>query len=424
MKTMRRVMCGLLVGVGLFMLWGCNSSSQQSETDDVQKTDAVRVTPVKTVAAHVGRMVNTITTTGTVFAIREARISPKVSGRIAAILVKEGDLVDANQELVRLEQQDFLLAQHRADAALGIAKAALQQLLAGARKEDIQQAQAALSQAQAALEEAQSEYERAQSLYDDKVASQQMFDAAKARYTIAEQSVRMAAENLKKAQAGPTAQDIQLAKARIREAEVGLEIAEQQLQDSALLSPFAGIVADKAVNEGEMVSPLSPLTILHIVAIDTVKIECAIPEREMSRVQIGSEATIEADAYPGERFPGQISVISPVVNPASRTFTATIEIPNADHRLKPGMFARVQIVTDVHENVIVIPRAALTFADGKDVVFVAREATAAVRQVTPGLRDDQFVEIVQGLQAGENVIIEGNYGLTDGAKVSVYKPIQ
>jgi HlyD family secretion protein len=364
-----------------------------------------------------GRIDRTIVTTGTVFAIRETRISPKVSGRIEAILVDEGDPVEVDQVLIRLRQEDFRLAKNQAEAALGIANAMLQQLLAGARQEDIQSAQAAVAQAEATLEEAQSEYERVKRLSEAQVASQQMYDAAKARYEIARHGLSIALEALKKAKTGPTKEDIQVAEARIREAEVGLQMADQQLHDSMIRAPFAGIVAEKFANEGEIVSSMSSSELIRIVDIETVKIECALPEKEMSQVFVGANALIGGDAYPDEQFPGKISQISPVVDPITRTFTVTINIPNADHRLKPGMFARVQIIAATHENAVLIPRSALTLVENKSVVFIAENDTAVLREVKAGLQDEDTIEILEGLQGNEQVIIEGNYGLENGTKI-------
>jgi len=403
----------------LWIVLGCNEPRNNNDNEDI--VEEQRVTEVRTTKATIGRIVSDISTTGTVFALREARILPKISGRIETILVSEGERVEQDQVLVRLEQQDFLLSKHRAEAALGTANAALQQLLAGARGEDIQGAKAALSQTRASLEEAKGEHDRIKRLYEARVASQQMYDTVKARYKIAQQSVRIASENLKKATAGPTEEDVLVTKARVREAEVGLEMAEQQFNDSVIRAPFSGIIAEKSLNEGELVSSMSPLALLRIVDIDVVKIECAIPENEMSRVKSGAKANIAVDAYPEDQFTGSIASISPVVDPASRTFKITIEILNPDHRLKPGMFVRVKIITEIHDNTVLIPRLAVTLVDGKEAVFVAENDTAVLREATIGLRDEQFVEIVQGVQAGEQVIIEGNYGLEDGTKIKMRK---
>jgi multidrug resistance efflux pump len=406
----------LVVPLCVFWLLTACEQSKETKTSE-QIVEQQQVTEIRTAEAKIGRMVSAIAVTGAVFALREARILPKVSGRVERIMVVEGEQAEKGQVLVQLEQQDFLLAKHRAEAALGTANAAFQQLLAGARSEDIQQAQAALSQARASLEEAKGDYERIKRLHDENVASQQMHDAAKARYTIARQSVNIAFQSLKKAKTGPTEEDIQVAKARVREAEVGLEIAEQQLQDSTVQSPFPGIIAEKFVNEGEIVSSISPSPLFWLVEMRTVKIECAIPESELSRVEPGSEATIEVDAYPEDQFVGDITRISPVVDPASLTFKVTIEIPNSDYRLKPGMFARVNIVAEVHENTVIVPRSAVTRTNGKEVVFVIEGDTAVLREVIVGLQDEEFVEIIQGIQAGERVIIEGNYGLENGTRV-------
>lgn len=407
---------GLFVVFCSFCLFiGCSQDKKEQAGEVKQE----RITEVRIASATVGRIVNTISTTGTVFAICETRIRPKISGRIDKILADEGDTVAEDQILVRLEQEDFVLAQNRADAVLGTANAALQQLLAGARGEDIQGAKAAVSQAKASLDEATADFERVKKLHEANVASKQMYDTSRARYEIARQAVLIASENLKKTKAGPTKEDVQVARARVREAEVGLQMAEQQLKDSTIQAPFSGIVAEKFMNDGEIVSSLSPSEILRLVNIDTIKIQCAIPENEMSRIHLDAEASIEVDAYPDDRFPGNISKISPVVDPASRTFKTTIEIPNTNYRLKPGMFARVQITIDVHEQAILVPRSSLTVVDGKDVVFVAENDVAVLRHVSTGLKNEQSIEILKGIQAGEQVIIEGNYGLEQGTTIHI-----
>ena len=396
------------------LLWGCDNTQNTSNGETVEEQ---HVTEVRVADATTGRIVNQISATGTVVAFRKTGIRPKVSGRIEAFFVSEGEQVEKDQVLAHLEQQDFLLAKHQAEAALGTAKATLQQLLAGARAEDIQGAKAALSQARASLEEAKSEFERIKRLYETHVVSSQMYDAANARYKISRQAVTIASETLKKATSGPTEEDIQVARARVREAEVGLEIAEQQLNDSTIRAPFSGVIAEKFLNEGEIVSSVSASAIFRLVEMNTVKIECAIPESEMSRVSSGSETHIEVDAYPGEQFSGRISTISPVVDPASHTFKVTITIPNTDHRLKPGMFARVNLITDIHDNAVLIPRSALTIIKGKDTVFIIQDSTAILRHVTIGLKTEHTVEILQGITPGDSVIIEGNYGLEDGGKI-------
>ena len=413
----KRWWCLYLWGLaGILLMTGCedakNDGSEQTHEDLAQ-------TEVRVAEVEIGSIAETISVTGSVFALHESRIYPKVAGRIEHIPVEEGERIVENQVLVRLEQQDFVLAQRRAEAALGTAKAALQQLRAGARGEDIRGAEATLFQAQASLEEARSDFERVSKLHEESVASRQMFDSAKARYEVARQAVRIASEQLKKSKSGPTAEDLRVAEAGVHEAEVGLEIAEQQLKDSTILAPFSGIVAEKLMNEGEMVSAVSAMAILRLVDTASVKIQAMLPEKELSRVRVGLEAFVEVEAYRGEQFPGQIRQISPVVDPVSRSFKLTIEIANPDSRLKPGMFARVKILSEQHDNTLLIPRPALSARNDETLIFVVENGEAEQRHVTIGLRTETELEILEGVQAGELVIIEGNYGLDHGERVKV-----
>lgn len=400
--------CVLMTGCGD----GGNEEAEQTHED-------LAVTEVRVAEAEIGQIVETISATGNVFALHESRIHSKVAGRVEQIPADEGDRVVKGQVLIRLEQEDFVLAKSRAEAALNTAKAALQQLKAGARGEDIKGAEAAVFQARASLEEAKSDFERVTKLHKEHVASQQMFDTAKARHEVARQAVRIASEQLKKAKSGPTTEDLQVADARVREAEVGLEIAEQQLKDSTILAPFAGIVAEKLMNAGEMVSAMSAIAILRLVNVESVKIQATLPEKEMSRVRVGLGALVDVDAYSNEQFSGRIRKISPIVDPASRSFKLTIEIPNPDFRLKPGMFARVQIHSEQHDKAVLIPRPSLNTSNGQHSVFITEKGVAKRRHVAIGMQNESTIEILDGLQAGERVIIEGNYGLNDGGKIRI-----
>ena len=415
---LKSLCCCVFVLCCVVLMIGCKATKNEVSE---QMHEDLAVTEVRIADVEIGTIVESISATGSVFACRESRIYAKVAGRIEEIAVDEGDRVLEDQILVRLEQQDFMLAQRRAVAAVDTAKAALRQLRAGARGEDIKGTEAALLQAKASLEEAKSDFERVGKLHEEAVASQQMFDSAKARYEVARQAVRIASEQLKKSKSGPTAEDLQVAEARVREAEVGLEIAEQQLLDSTILAPFAGIVAEKLMNEGEMVSAMSAMAILRLVDTKIVKVEATLPEKELNRIRIGLDAQVKVDAYRDEQFSGRIRQISPVVDPVSRSFKLTIEIPNTDFRLKPGMFAGVNILSKQHEKAHIIPRSALSANNGEHWVFVVKDGMAERRQVTLGLQTETTLEILSGLQPGEQVIIEGNYGLDNGARVRIVR---
>lgn len=182
-------------------------------------------------------------------------------------------------------------------------------------------------------------------------------------------------------------------------------------------APIDGVVGKIYVDKGANVSPAIPVAVL--VNMDRVKVRTEVAEQDLPRLAESQEAEVQVDAYPEEVFSGRVSEISPMVDPVTRKASVQVIIDNPDHRLKPGMFARVEIVLEKHENTLVIPRKAVVKQDGKELVFVIDRSVARAKQVKKGLSDEQRLEIIDGLDEEDLVIVQGNYGLEDGVKVEL-----
>ena len=182
-------------------------------------------------------------------------------------------------------------------------------------------------------------------------------------------------------------------------------------------SLLAGIVGRVYVDLGAKVTPQTPVAL--IVDMDSIKVKIDIIEKDIPEVRKRQKAEIKVDAYPEETFMGKVWKISPVVDLESRTAPVEILIPNPKHLLEPGMFARVEIITREHKDTLVVPPKAVLEREGKRTVFIVEESRALLKEVETGLNNENNIEIVKGLNEGEEVIIEGNYGLTDGAKLKM-----
>ena len=145
-------------------------------------------------------------------------------------------------------------------------------------------------------------------------------------------------------------------------------------------------------------------------------------ERDAKRIHVGATAALEVDAYPGERFAGRISRIAPVFDPATRTAEMEIEVPNPSARLKPGMYARVNLTVGTRENALVVPRNALVDLEGKRGVFLPQQNRAKFQVVETGLQDENKVEITNGLEDGARVITTGAVALRDGDPIQLPTP--
>lgn len=187
-------------------------------------------------------------------------------------------------------------------------------------------------------------------------------------------------------------------------------------------APINGTVIRYYVDIGDSVIPQEPMPqepVFNIAYMDKVRIVVNVGEKDIPKVRKGEGVRISVDAYPGEKFPGRVVKVAPAVDPRSRKLKVELEIENEDHRLKPGMFADVEIIYKEHRNVLVAPRISVLEREGKNVLFTVEDGRAKLREVKTGVSDGEKIEIIEGLTEGESVIVEGNFGLSDGARVEV-----
>jgi len=154
--------------------------------------------------------------------------------------------------------------------------------------------------------------------------------------------------------------------------------------------------------------------IVDVVDINTVRLVVNVIEKDLKQISAGDAARVEVDAFPGEDFPGRIARVAPVLDPATRTASVEIEIQNPQYRLKPGMYARVGIVTDSHSNALVVPTNALVDLNGTRGVYVAANNLAAFHPVKTGIEGPTRTEILDGIADGDRVVTTGAAGLRNG----------
>lgn len=190
-----------------------------------------------------------------------------------------------------------------------------------------------------------------------------------------------------------------------------------EFQSAKIASPISGTVAMLFLDRGAVVSPQIPIAM--IADMDKVKIEIQVVEKELPGVTKGQLARVWADAYPNKVFTGKLTELSPAVNPLSKTAKGRIIVENPGHLLKPGMFARVELIVNEHKNVMVVSNKAVLEKEGKEIVFVDTDNIARLKEVETGFKDENQTEIVGGIELGESIVVFGNYGLRDGMKITV-----
>jgi len=299
-------------------------------------------------------------------------VSSKNSGKITEVLVKEGDQVQIGQVVARIDARESLAGQAQAQATLAAAKANYEALVAGSRPQEIDQARstvdqnrATVAQAQASLENAAHNYERMLSLYKNGAISSSQMDSAETAYTVAKDAVRAAQEGVNVASqkldlsvVGNREEVIRAAAAQVQLAEAALNAATVAVDYANIISPVMGVVAQKSVNPGEVVSATQPL--FSVVDLNDVWLSTRIEETKLGKVKVGQKVTYTVDGYPGQNFEGSIYEISTAANSifaliptenASGNFTkvtqrvgAKITLPKeGDLVFRPGMSAVIKI---------------------------------------------------------------------------------
>jgi len=195
------------------------------------------------------------------------------------------------------------------------------------------------------------------------------------------------------------------------------ELARLELSYTAITAPIGGVVSERMVKVGNMVSTSEP--VFRITTLDPLIATLHVPERELSRLAPGQVAALSADAIPGERFTGVIDRISPVIDADSGTFRVTVELSDPSGRLRPGMFGRFDIVYDRREAAVLVPVESVLIEDGQASVFVVADGQARRRSVEVGYRNNGDYEIVAGIDSGESVVVTGQASLRSGARVEV-----
>ncbi len=193
--------------------------------------------------------------------------------------------------------------------------------------------------------------------------------------------------------------------------------AKLALDHAAVTSPVPGVVAERKVKLGDRIGPSNKL--YAIVNLNKLIEKVHVPGRELRNLAVGQSAKVTTDFLPDVDFLGRIVRISPVVDPASGTFKVTVGLESVDGTLRPGMFVTAHIVTATHEEAVLVPKRAVVYDDGLPHVFLVADSTANKVQLKVGFEDSDYMEVLAGAVKGDSIVVVGQNGLKDKAKVRV-----
>lgn len=395
-----RLVILLAAGLVLLSAAGCGRGGAQQQ--------AVGAVTVRTEPASVGAIRETTSFSGEVTAGSEIQVLPKLAGRIIRVAVAVGQEVDKGELLVELEAQELAVAVRQAEAAAEMARANLQSLKAGGT---LAQLQAAARQAEAGYLNARSTLERMELLYREGAIALQQLEGARLQVQVTESQYSLASEQLAIFERGEG--QIQVLAAQVRQAEAALEMARLNLSHARITAPVAGKVMSLTAEVGNMASPALPAATL--LGPGGVTVTARVTEQAVGLFSPGLPVEVEVPAK-GMIVSGDVREVAPGAAAGARSFLVTVRVAEAGG-LRPGMFARVRLAVAENTAAVLVPREAVLEQEGRFFVFTVQDGKAERREVTVGLRDEKFAEIISGIVAGEAVITAGQQFLEDGAAV-------
>ena len=407
--------CAVVVFLVIALLLAGGRRSNAKATNET----LVKPTPVTIVIAETGSVAEVARIPMTLNPAKESLLSFKAGGRISRVLVEIGAPVRAGTILAALDEADLENQIKAARAALAVAEASYANLKSGSRPEAIAISRAQLQQAEANLAAQKSNYERIKSLYDDKLVSQQQYEAAYSAYQAALAQVKVAQESLTLAETGPSAETLRAAEAQVQQARVAKEIAEDQRQNLYITAPFGGYVTMVKANVGEMAAPGLPLIGLadlsRFHASGYVGQDLAFRLREGQEVQINVQVGAETTV-----IPGRIIAVGQAVDQTLRTYQVKVLCSRGNTALKGGMVGEAAVkIRESRTNNPVIPRDAVLEENGRPFVYVVAKGLAVRRDIKTGVDDGSRIEVISGLKPGEQLVVSGQLRLADGAPVEV-----
>lgn len=362
----RSVLTVLFLLCLMVLVVSCGDNKKQEKgTDGTQTVRGAVKVEVHPVAR--GDLVKKFSYKGTVYPWRRANIGPDISGRIQRIYKKQGDRVKKGQLLAQLDTTTVSL--------------------------QLKQARAALDVANAALEDAQLNFNRLDRLYSKTAVSKMQLEKARL--------------------------NLESARSQKKSAAATVEVVEHNLDTSYMRAPFDGIITSKTREEGDFVNPMMGMNaaVLTLMDLSRVKVMIDVSSAEIEHIRVDLPCTVSPAGTGDKSFNGKVYSKNMAADPMSKTFKVEVEVVNPDLAIKTGIFAEVEIRWFHESNLLLIPVSALMTGPDASYVVLYQDGLSRFRNVKTGLRNQDFVEIVEGLKEGELIVISGNYDLRDRAPI-------
>ncbi|MEJ2145469.1 MAG: efflux RND transporter periplasmic adaptor subunit [Acidobacteriota bacterium] len=370
---------------------GSTTQADSKQEGSTPKDDKETTVPVEVALARTGEISASINSTANLKAVRQVGIAARTEGVVKELLVEEGAYVDKGQLLCRLDDTQPAIQLQSARQKLAQAKLQLEKAEILQDKTDVQVANA------------REDYERYQKLFDESLVSQR--EVAQAKYRLEELEHDMRASSSSRRELVHHVDELE---AEINQAE--LEISRTRIE-----APFSGFITQRDVDLGQTVRNMD--TLFSLADFSPLQADVFLSEKDASLIKAGQPTTVFSGVETDTGLHGKVARISPVVDQSTGTVKVTVELVHGDSLFKPGAFVRVEIQTDTREGSVLIPKRAIVEEDGESFVFVAHENEVTRVRVQLGYQNGGSIEILNGVAAGDSVVVAGQGGLKEGSKI-------
>jgi len=330
-----------------------------------EKADKEKLVNVRTALVEKQSLKPYIESVGTLKPGEEVVISSQIDGILKELHVQGGSRVSKGMLLARIDDTDYRL--------------------------EVSRSEAAMRQMEASLSNLKVEFERKDALYKEGLVSRQQYDDIVTRRLLAE--------------------------GEVDRAKGALDLAREKLTKTKIYAPMVSAVKEKKVTPGDYIRNGTPL--LYLTLNNPVKLNFTVTEKDVARLKIGQECLFRVDAFPEREFKGKLNVIYPNLEERTRSLQVEALVPNPQMLLKPGLFARVTLYTGDAVDKAIVPVTALLYENNKVKVFVVESDQAKERVVRIGGKYGEYMEIIEGLKGGEQLVVVGQNNLAEGVKVNV-----
>lgn len=414
---LRAVPLGICLLVGPASFSGCQKKQPPPAEALPTAPQVAAPVPVTVAKVEVRPVQRRVSVVGTLDGMERITVTPKVEGRVLNTSFDIGDRVPPDTTLLELDPVDYQLAVNETQQAVDLELARLDLTQPPTAAFDIEQLPAVAS-ARIKLENTQRVYERQKNLNATSAGTKQSFDQAETDLKVAETGLRQARIDARAVLASVEHRESLLMLARQKLSETTVKTPKTSLKlDSGKESDF--VVAERLVSVGEMVRAFPSTPVYELIVDDVLKLRVLVPERYMSHVKLGLDVEIRVEAFPSEVFPGKVVRINPTIDRVNRSFAVEAHVPNSEHRLKAGGFAKAEVIVGTDDSAVTVPVEAVTRFAGVSKVFRIHDNKAQEVELSMGTQGPGWVEAITGLSAGDVIVTSGQTRLANGTEVTI-----